>query len=413
MKSKLRQILGNIISNEVSADLRGGEKVIISQLSDNLEECIAMTEMYQQIWSCGDVPEISGGTGKYFISSVNNPDRIKEFAESIVTYDFDNLNMLWFVGRLKGSIINAGALMFDHNNERLEKGRAATHPDHEGKGAYGKLSKVQKDAWERIGYVVESETNTMHKKTQKVCEEDLGMPSVGFLPLKYEIPSADQWIKKQELKGLSVELIYFDKRVSVVKNILFTGGHLNKRIPETYIIDEIKGLQDIVDSKISTLTIKNGTGSEEYTSEERLDYSTLGLGKKELYTVDDDDTCKWLKLRNSKDLDLESVKAYAKSQDIVRKYIEIEVGTSEEDLKEQRRLIDHGFFPTAYIPVYGKKGDYREDRILMSHLVNPQELINYLEKINGNNLEKLVISSVLPIAKEVISNAKKSLGYSS
>ncbi len=406
----LSEVLFDIVSSISESNVKG-KTFQVRQILPERSECADITRIYQNSWSHGEIPKLDGGRGEYFFETMNDPRRIfdivKKVRGSVISRDISSIleSCLWYVGNFEGKAVTCGSLIFNKDNESLEKGRGATLWGFQGYGLFGILSQVMKRDWERIGFVVESDTNTMHKITQSNCEHNLELLAVGFLPLKYEIPCAEAWIAHtaNDLAGL----IYDEKRVSVVKNLWINESHKNSRLV-SHVVGDIVPIRDFISEKFHLTGGNVVTPSTEMDTPHGIDYRVADEGVRKVYTVDGDDTCKWLKIRRSSDLNPFSILEYAKEND--RRYVEIEVGTkSPSDALEQSRLLKCGFFPTAYLPCYTKNGNHREDTILFSYIVDDDQMNRFVAKTTDSSLHHLVIPEANQIAKTVMQSARRSV----
>ncbi|NTV22993.1 MAG: hypothetical protein HGA85_01275 [Nanoarchaeota archaeon] len=350
---------------------------------------------YQDGWSRGGKPAIFGGDALYFFKNFNDPAWIIEQAERMQdARTLEELPLIWYVAESEGMVLSSGALMFNHKDMSVEKGRGVTRHGVNGKGIFKTLSEVLMSQIDGIGYLTQADTNTMHKATQSNCENNLGMPAVGFMPLKYKIPTAHYWTDVE-----NSDVIFWDGRVSVVHNVGYSG---TKRNPMTFVDERASALRQAVLSKVGlydSCASKTGRAHNGVIQGGTEDLSAL--------LAEDDSVCGWMKIKANGEI-LPVSRLLEAASETGKAYIEVDLPATEKDLAQQSSFLDHGFIPMSYMPGFfpGKNGDGRIDGLKLGYVVNRGLFNSYLDTMTTCQLGRVVVPSALPIAELVLDYAR-------
>ncbi len=355
-----------------------------------------------------------GNDADYFIVEFNDPDSIFKRAiqiqDSLANQELPELLLYLGEDLESGEIATAGAFMFDETNNRVEKCRGVTKMGYTQNGLFGQLSRFMMKDLESMDLVVEADTNTMHKATQGNCEENLDMPIVGFMPLKYKIPSADYW---RELSNF--DIIYWNGRVSVCHNLSLDTYAGTERCGLSVLDKRVTPLAEIVLGRLGLLESSEIVSLGESISSGKKK-TRVTLKNYEDFVYADPSVCGWMKVYTDKvaGLDVKSLVRTANHLHPGIMYVEVDIPATPEMASTQSELLENGFCPVSYMPGffylnderYGRpEGKVRKDGIKFAYFTDKKLIAEYLETMSDRNLRKILIGEAMDIGSYVIDAA--------
>jgi len=349
----------------------------------------------------------------YFYPDFNNPFAVAQIGEYIEDFckgdgheHFEDLENLSFTLRTRANghpseIVSAVNLQLNHDNESVEWGRLVTQGGYTGHGFGRAIFELANDVNHfLIGYLMWSDSNTMHKTTQNL-NKSVGVHAVGFSPLKFSIPNFREFLTQTDKDGIpNAKYIYFgDGRVSTTFDMRLSRDLASKRNLATYVAQDVKPLQKLVLEKFSLAARNHNDRGGDIPS-----------GRIDPFVNQPDPIMRCLKLKSADAQSVSSVIKYVTADDPPIEYVEVDIPAIKGSVRLQEEYLKSGFFPIAYLPAFSKQGDdQRADVVRLACLGNHDHVGEYIDLFSqGKRLEKVLIDENLGIGQLVMSNLQRS-----